>query len=157
MSMTKEQLIEDFKKESEYRAGKSQRLRPGALDQHYIDACLEYPFESQQKNLQRAMDEAGVEGTATRQRAYEIHERLRDKIDKQLVKWAKDAKAKGLRKLVELCEHAQSESVQLSAAITITKDLFPDIAITKDEAYEDLDQMLERNAEELEALTGKAH
>ena len=157
MSMTKEKLIEDFKKEAEYRAGKSQRLRPGALDKHYIDACMDYPFESQQKNLQRAMDEAGIEGTATRQRANEIHERLRDKIDKELVKIARDAKRKGLKKLVQLCENAQSETVQLSAATTLTKDLFPDIAITKEESYEDLDQILERNTEELEALTGKAH
>lgn len=151
MSMTKEQAIKEFEKDKEYRAGESQRIKPGALDEHYITRTLEFPFNSQRDNLQQAMNEAGVQGTATTQRAYEIHARLRDKIDQELMKIAKDARLKGLNKVLELCESAKSEQVQLTAALAVTKDLFPEVAVTKQETIEDIDQAIEQAEQDIRA------
>jgi len=148
MSMTKEQAIKEFNKDTDLRAGESQRLKPGALDEKYIDAYLDNPFKGKTEALRTAMSEAGLEGNATRQRAYDIHERLRDRIEVAMIKLASDARALGLNKLIALLD-ADSESIQAQVATTLTKSVFPDVQVTKQETIEDIDEAIRKAEEEI--------
>jgi len=151
MSMTKEKLIADMQKESEYYAESGSRLKNGALDDLYIEAYLDNPFKGKTVALRVAMDKAGIEGNVYRQRANEIHERLRDKIETAMIKLASDARALGLSKLIELLD-ADSESIQAQVATTLTKSVFPDIQVTKTETITDITERLEQNKREREEL-----
>jgi len=157
MSVTKEQAIEEFKKDAEARAGASNRLKPGILDEHYIEAYENNPIDKKINLLRVAIKSAGIDMQATRQRAYELHNRLSEVLEKRLLTRAKNARALGLSTLEELCQNATSESVRAQVATTLTKDVFPDRAVVKTETATDLDEQLERNTRELEQLTGKAH
>lgn len=154
MSITKEQIIDDFKKESELYAESGNRLKNGALDEHYIAAYEENPIAKKVELLRTAIKSAGLDIEATRQRAYEIHNRLSATLEKRLLARAKNARALGLGTLEELCQSADSESVRATVALALTKDIFPDVQINKEESMEDLDRKLEQNQRELEALTG---
>ena len=131
--MIKDDTKDNDNKADELRAGKSNRLKPGAVDEHYIECALEYPFAKNIDNLRLAYELAGIDQVATSQRAYEIHERLRDRIDTELLKKAKDARRMGLTVLMKLAETADSESVKAQVATTLTKDLFPNVSIKKEE------------------------
>jgi hypothetical protein len=155
ISMTKRKSTDCLQKGDALRAGETQRLKPGALDEHYILAVLENPFESQLANLSRAMITAEIDGRATRQRAYEIHDRLRDRIDTEILKMAKDARAMGLSTLMSLCKSADSEAVKAQVATTLTKDLFPHISIKKTQSIDDMETELQELRDKREKATGK--
>lgn len=118
------------------------RMPNKAIDPYYIDAYLDNPKAGKRKALETAYKVAGVDKDATRQRAYDLHDRLRDQIERRLVKLAADYKAIGLSKLVELCKSAEAESVQLAAAKTLTTELFPNVTIERIETIEDIDAEL---------------
>ena len=143
--------MKDDKKETdnELRAGKSNRLKPGAVDEHYIECALEYPFAKNIDNLRKAYELAGIDQVATRQRAYEIHERLRDRIDTELLKKAKDARRMGLTVLMDLAQNADSESVKAQVSTTLTKDLFPNVSIKKTQTIEEIDAEIAQLQKEL--------
>jgi len=143
--------MKDDKKETdnELRAGKSNRLKPGAVDEHYIDCALECPFAKNIDNLRKAYEMAGIDQVATRQRAYEIHERLRDRIDTELLKKAKDARRMGLTVLMDLAQNADSESVKAQVSTTLTKDLFPDVSVKKTQTIEEIDAEIAQLQKEL--------
>jgi hypothetical protein len=143
--------MKDDNKETnkELRAGKSNRLKPGAIDEHYIECALEYPFAKNIDNLRMAYELAGVDQLATSQRAYEIHERLRDRIDTELLKKAKDARRMGLTVLMDLAQNADSESVKAQVSTTLTKDLFPNVSIKKTQTIEEIDAEIEQLQREL--------
>ena len=131
------------------------RTQNYSLDQHYIDAYLNNPKAGKTAALKAAYKAAGItDKKATRQRAYDLHNRLREDIDGQLIKLAKDAKALGLNKLIDLCQNAENENVQLSAATTLTKDLFPNISIRKVETIEDIDAQLKAIEDEIQESNG---
>ena len=118
------------------------RLIPRALDDLYIQAYLDNPT-NKTKALQTAFKAAGIEKNATKQRAHEIHARLREQIDRHLALMARDYKALGLQKIAYLAEHAEAENVQLAAARELTKDLLPDVQIVKEQTLEDIDAELQ--------------
>ena len=151
MSMTKEQAIEEFNKDAESRAGKSNRLKPGILDDHYIAAYENNPIEKKVVLLRTAIKSAGIEMQATRQRAHEIHTRLSDTLEKRLIERAKNARSLGLLTLEYLCRNAQSESVKAQVATTLTKDIFPDVQVSKHESIEDIERELEQLENEARA------
>ena len=158
MSMTKEQAIEEFNDTSEYYAESGNRLKNGALDDHYIAAFENNPLAKKIDLLRIAIKAAGLDMNATRQRAYEIHNRLSETLDKRLIRAAKDARRLGLNVVTELARSADSESVRGQMGLALCKDLFPEVQIVKTETATDLDEQLERNTKELEQLTGnKSH
>jgi len=124
------------------------RIKTGALDQHYIDSALEYPFAKKIDLMRYAIESAELteQLTATRQRAYEMHERLRDQIDAELLKKAKDARRMGLTTLMKLCEEAESESVKAQVATTLTKDLFPNVSVKKVQTIDDIEMVIYKDS-----------
>ena len=151
MSMTKDKAIEQFKKESAFYAESGSRLKNGALDELYIAAYEKNPIAKKIDLLREAMNAAGLDSNrASRQRAYEIHNRLSDELEKRLLRAVKDARRLGLNVILELAQNADSESVKAQCALAITKDLMPDIQITKQETIEDIDRELEQLETELQ-------
>ena len=121
----------------------SGRLARGFLDDAYIEAYLANPFAGKKAAMKAAIQAMKVVGySVTKQRAFEIHERLRHRIDKELVKKAKDAKALGLEVLMQLATSAESESVKAQVAITLTKDLFPNVSVKEHKSVDELEKEL---------------
>ena len=80
-------------------------------DELYINEYLRYPEKGKLKALKRA----GYPN-ATRQRAWQIHNRLSERIDKELDKLIKQDAALGRATLVSLCKSSQSDSVRAGCA-----------------------------------------
>lgn len=144
MSTTKEQLIKDMQKESEYYADSGYRLKNGALDQHYIEAYEKNPLSKKIDLLRSAIQSAGVDIKATRQRAYELHNRLSEELERRLLRAVKDARRLGLNVVMDLAQNADSESVKATCGLALTKDIMPDVTVTKQESIEDIDKELEQ-------------
>ncbi len=153
--MTKAKDKKQLPQGDECLTDSGERLRPGILDDHYLDAALEYPAAPKTELLRHAIKSAGLTMAATKQKAYEMHERLRDKIDAEVIKLAQDAKLMGLSKIMYLCEHAKSETVQGAMATTLTKDLFPNVSIRKETTASDLDESIKGHMQEIAAAEGK--
>ncbi len=130
-------------------------LKHKALDSHYVTAYLENPKLCQLDVLKLAMINSECTGTATRQRAYEIHDRNREVINTEMVKLASDLKNLSISVIKELMVNADSESVRLSAAQTGTKDLFPNVSIRKETTASDIDESIKGHMQEIAAAEGK--
>ena len=150
MSITKEQLIKDMQKESKYYAESGNRLKNGALDEHYIEAYEKNPLAKKIDLLRTAIKAAGLDIEATRQRAYEIHNRLSDTLERRLLTATKNARRLGLNVVMELAQNADSESVRAQCGLALTKDLMPDVSIVKQETYDDIDNELQMIEQELQ-------
>ena len=120
-------------KGAELRDTPTEQLKHKALDSYYVDAYLENPKLAQVDVLRIAMKDAEIEGNATRQFAYLIHDRNRDKINTEMVKLASDLKNLSISVIKDLMINSDSDSVKLSAAQTGTKDIFPNVSIKKEE------------------------
>ena len=155
--MTKDDMIKDMQKESEYYAESGNRLKNGALDDHYIAAYEEYPTAKKIDLLRMAIQAAGLDMKATRQRAYEIHTRLADTLETRLLSRVKDARHLGLSVVIDLAKNAKSEQVKCTAGLALTKDLMPDVQINKTDTITDIDERLEKGQKEIEQLTGFKH
>ena len=133
------------------------RMSKGALDEHYVSAYLDSPMDGKTAAMRKAMEAIGMDSsTANRMRAWEIHHRLQDKIEEALIRVAKDSRAIGLRKLLQLCEHADSQNVQLSAATTLTRDLFPNVSVSKTMDITDIDKKLKALEDEINNTVDEA-
>ena len=119
-------------------------MKQGAIDSYYIEAYLDNPKLSQLDVLKLAMINAEHTGKATRQHAYVIHDRNRDKINSEMVKLASDLKNLSISVIKELMIKAESESVRLSAAQTGTKDLFPNVSVSKQVTIDDIDSEIKQ-------------
>jgi len=149
MSMTKEQMIDDMQKESELYAESGNRLKNGALDDHYIEAYEKNPLSKKIDLLRTAIKSAGISMQATRQRAYEIHNRLSETLEKRLMRAVKDARRLGLNVVMELAQKSESDSVRATCGLALTKDIMPDVTISKQESIEDIDKELEQIEEDI--------
>ena len=92
-------------------AATADRLPEKSLDDDYIREYLREPAKGKTDALRRA-----GHPNPTRQRAYQLHARLADKIDKALDKQIKQDAALGRATLVELCKHSTSDSVRAACA-----------------------------------------
>ncbi len=133
----------------------SGRMKPGALDEYYRDAYLDNPKLSQLDVLKLAMIEAEIPDTATRQHAYQIHDRNRERINAELVKLSGDLKNLSISVIKDLMINSDSDSVKLAAAQTGTKDLFPNVSVKKVQTIDDLDQDIIRLQDEIAQAEGK--
>ena len=137
----------------------------GALDDYYIQAFLEEPYNKKEAYLKayaqylQDCDDQGIETYRVNEKyAYQyaksIHDRLRERISTELYKLAEDDKSLGRSILRKLAKNAESESVQAQCAANLAKGLYPDVQITKQETMEDIDKALEQTQREIEQLTG---
>ena len=90
---------------------KPDRMENKAFDDDYIRQYLRHPEKGKLSALERANHPA-----PTRQKAWHLHHRLADKIDRELDKLIKQDAALGRATLVHLTKHAQSESVKAACA-----------------------------------------
>jgi len=134
----------------------SGRLKPGIIDQYYIDVYINNPKMSQHDVLKLAMIDAEIPGNTTRQWANKIHDRNRDEINKAMVKIASDLKNLSISVIKDLMLNADSESVRLSAAQTGTKDIFPNVSIKTVKTIDDLDQANSDLIKQIAAEEGKS-
>ena len=130
-------------------------LKHKALDSYYVNAYLENPKLSHVDVLRMAMINAECTGNATRQMAYDIHDRNRETINTEMVKLASDLKNLSISVIKDLMINADSESVKLSAAQTGTKDLFPNVSIRKESTIDDLDHEIEQLLRDNANVEGK--
>ena len=141
------------------------RLPEGALDDYYIEEYLDQPSNKSKAYLKaydRYCAECREQGIAphsinrdyARQYAKAIHERLRERINSNLLLYADDDKAFGRAGMRYLAENAESESVRAQMYSNLAKGLYPDVQITKQETMEDIDKALEQTQREIEHLTG---
>lgn len=87
------------------------RLSPEEIDELYIMAFLDNPAGSKINALRKA-----GHPKPTPQRAWQIHDRLAEQIDKRLDKLIMQDAALGRSTLVELCKSANSDAVRASSA-----------------------------------------
>ena len=149
-------VTDNKQKESTLLVGKQNRVSANSVDEHYIKHYLDKTAKGQRAALQSAYDELGIDKVATTQRAYEIHNRLRDDINKQLVIISSDDKALGRSVLRDLAQNAESESVKASTAQTLAKGLYNEVVITKDETITDIDSELQSIQQQIKEKGGIA-
>jgi len=130
-------------------------MKRGAIDSYYVESYLDNPKLSQLDVLRLAMINAGIPDTATRQHAYRIHDRNRDKINAEMVKLASDLKNLSVSVIRDLMVNADSESVKLSAAQTGCKDLFPNVSVKKTQTIDDLNCEISNLLKETAEAEGK--
>jgi len=153
--MSKAVGSQERKKGKDLLDSKGDRLSPGALDGYYIEAYMDNPKLSQHDVLKLAMINAEHPGNATRQHAYQIHDRNRDKINTAMVKVASDLKNLSISVIKDLMLNSDSDSVKLSAAQTGTKDLFPNVSVKKTQTIDDLNDDISRLLKETAEAEGK--
>lgn len=90
---------------------KAPRMSPEAIDELYIEAWLDNPMGTKLDALRRA-----GHPNPSRQRAWQIHNRLEAEIDKRLDKQIQEQAAIGHKTLVELTKAAKSEAVRAQCA-----------------------------------------
>jgi hypothetical protein len=144
-------------KASEMRDTSTGQLKNKAIDPYYIEAYLENPKLSQHDVLKLAMQEAGIEGNATRQFANLVHDRNRAQINEGIVKLASDLKNLSISVIKDLMINSESDSVRLSAAQTGTKDLFPNVSIKKEQTIDSIDDEIEQLQKEINEQEGVRH
>jgi len=93
---------------------KTQRISPEEFDELYMDAYLDHPEGSKVDALRRA-----GHPNPSRQRAWQIHNRLEAEIDKRLDKLIMHDAALGRSTIVKLTKGAKSEAVQAQCAIKL--------------------------------------
>lgn len=113
------------------------RLRPEEIDERYIKAYLEHP----EKSKKDALTEAG-HPSPTRQRAWQIHERLIDQIDKHLDRLILQDAALGRSVLIHLAKSSDSDAVRASSASKLMEyagKQKPERLIVENRSPEDID------------------
>lgn len=98
-----------------------EKREPLSLDDHYVKAFIEYP-KNKSLAYVKACDEMGlyVDTRYVRQYAHAIHNRLLDRIDKELQALTVDDKAYGRSVTRHLAGKAKSEQVRAQTARTLT-------------------------------------
>ena len=114
-----------------------ERLRPEEIDERYIQAYLEQPGKGKIDALRTA-----GHPHPTRQRAWQLHERLLDQIDKELDRLILQDAALGRSVLVDLAKSSQSDSVKASSASKLMEyagKQKADRVIVENRSFEDID------------------
>jgi len=128
----------DFTKNvSRSLAEQPKRLSPEEIDELYIMSFLDNPAGSKINALRRA-----GHPKPTPQRAWQIHDRLADQIDKRLDRLIMQDAALGRSTLVELCKSANSDAVRASSAAKLMEyagKQKPDRLIVESRTPEDID------------------
>ena len=123
-------------------ADKPDRLDNKAFDDDYIRQYLRHPEKGKLAALRKANHP-----DPTRQKAWHLHHRLADKIDRELDKLIKQDAALGRATLVHLTKNAQSESVQAACAAKLMEyadKTKPQHVIHRMDTVEDLDAEIEQ-------------
>lgn len=113
------------------------RLSPEELDELYIEAWLEQPDGTKLDALRKA-----GHPNPSRQRAWQIHNRLSAEIDRRLDAKIQENAALGLSTLVKLTKKAKSEAVQAQCASKLMEyagKQKPDRVIIENRSPEDID------------------
>lgn len=116
---------------------KGLRLKPEEIDERYIKAFLEHP----EKTKKDILFDAG-HPNPTRQRAWQIHERLLDQIDKHLDRLILQDAALGRSVLVHLAKSSDSDAVRASSASKLMEyagKQKPDRLIVENRSPDDID------------------
>lgn len=135
----------------------SQRVGHKQLDDIYIDAFLDNPASGPLAAYRVAIDQAGLNVRATKQGAFQLHERLRTRINETLVKLSDSDKALGRKVLRDLATSAKAESVKASCAQTLAKGLYPDVKITKDMTKQEIDDEVQKLQAEYDQAQPPVH
>ena len=120
-----------------------------SLDDSYIYEYLKFPEKGKLSALRLAGHQA-----PTRQLAYQLHNRLADKIDRELDKLIKQDAALGRATLVHLTKHAQSESVKAACASKLMEyadKTKPQHVIHRIDTVEDIDAEIEQIQQRIKA------
>jgi len=113
------------------------RLSPGEIDERYIQAYLDNPGSGKLW----ALNTAG-HPNPTPQRAWQVHDRLSDQIDKRLDKLILSDAALGRSVLVDLAKNSDSDSVKASSASRLMEyagKQKPDRLIVESRSTDDID------------------
>ena len=162
MSTTKEHIKQsiDYIDSETQSDEKPRRNSPGTLDQRYIDAYCENPKEGKTAALLKA----GYVGDYAPQEAYRLHKRLSDKIKQRYDEMISELDTLAYSNLLSILNKSPDEVGYSNALQAIRAGMDyagrkpgETLTIKKQESKEDLDLLLERNSQELEQLTGKAH
>ena len=127
----------------------SARLSPNEIDQGYIHAYIRNPKAGKTAALR-----AAGHPNPTRARAWQIHDRLADRIDKELDRVIKQDAALGRATLVHLCKAANSEQVQCAAAVKLMEyadKAKPQRVIHEQQTIDDIDREIEVLTERIRA------
>lgn len=117
------------------------RLSPNEIDQRYITAYLRDPRAGKTAALR-----AAGHPNPSRARAWQIHDRLADRIDKELDRMIKQDAALGRATLVHLCQNANSEQVQCAAAVKLMEyadKAKPQKVIHETQSIDDIDREIQ--------------
>ncbi len=133
------------------------RVPEKALDDLYIEFYLENP-SNKTAALQKAMDEGGFLGKVYRQRANELHTRLRHKIDRLLNERMVDGAALGFSVLFALAATADNEGVRAGAAVKLIEFAGKNIPQQAPERQhrDDINKAIEQTKARILQLTGKS-
>lgn len=113
------------------------RLRPEEIDERYIQAYLDQPGKGKIDALKLA-----GHPHPTRQRAWQLHERLLDQIDKRLDRLILQDAALGRSVLIDLAKNSVSDSVKASSASKLMEyagKQKADRVIVENRSFEDID------------------
>ena len=116
---------------------KELRLKPEEIDERYIKAYLSQP----ERGKKQALISAG-HPNPTRQRAWQIHERLLEQIDKRLDRLILQDAALGRSVLISLAKNSDSDAVRASSASKLMEyagKQKPDRLIIENRSPEDID------------------
>jgi len=132
------------------------RVPEKALDDLYIDAYLECPT-NKTAALQLAMERGGYLGKVHRQRANELHTRLKHKISKLLDERMLEGAAMGYSVLFQLATTADNEGVQAAAAVKLIEYAGKNKPqeTTDRPQRDDIKEAIEQTKARIYAITGK--
>jgi len=128
------------------------------LDQHYISAYLDNP-SSKVGALRTAAQRAGIDCDVTRQRAHEIHRRLRHNIDRGLIKRMIEGATLGYSVLYKMAaDENTGETNRLKAAallIEYSGKNKPKLSNDDKRDRVDIQDEIKATKERIEQATGK--
>ena len=122
---------------SEDNESEARRMSPATYDELYIQSYLEHPEQGKVAALR-----AAGHPNPTRQRAWQIHSRLEQDIDKRLDKLIMQDAALGRSVLVQLAKTASSDSVKSTCATKLMEfagKQRPDRLIVENRTPDDID------------------
>jgi len=129
--------VKKVTKMTENTINKEIRLKPEEIDERYICAFLKHP----ERSKKAALIAAG-HPNPTSQRAWQIHERLLNQIDKGLDKLILQDAALGRSVLVDLALNSESDAVRGSSASKLMEyagKQKPDRLVVESRTPEDID------------------
>ncbi len=132
------------------------RIPNCSLDDQYIHFYLENPTNKTEA-LRRAAESLNVQTPVHRQKAYDIHHRLKRRINKLLEERMLDGAALGYTVMIDLAQHSDSDSVRAACAAKLVEysGRNKPAQATEQPGREDIKSAIEQTKARIYAITGK--